>query len=295
VTSAKNKSKKQATQKRKAIVIGGAFLSVALIAVFFVTRNNTVSTESASAKPALAHIHGLGVDPSNNNLYAGTHYGTFRINSDGTATQIGKVRDYMGFTVVGPNRFLASGHPGADENTSPGSLGLIESTDGAKNWQTLSLSGRADFHALEARDGRIYGYNAGAVMVSEDGKTWNTRASLAMRDFAISPTNVDTLVATTQQGLVMSDDAGKSFTTVANTPPLLLVAWPAADTLVGVAADGSVQVSSDSGTTWQRRETVAGSPEALTATINAIFVATKTGVSESTDGGNSFTLRYRNS
>ena len=32
-------------------------------------------------------------------------------------------------------------------HAQPSSLGLIESTDGGKTWQQLSLAGEADFHA----------------------------------------------------------------------------------------------------------------------------------------------------
>ena len=39
-------------------------------------------------------------------------------------------------------------------------------------------------------------------MVSPDGKTWQTRTSLAMADFAVSPSNADVVLATTEQGLV---------------------------------------------------------------------------------------------
>ncbi|MFN2495114.1 MAG: hypothetical protein ABR608_04290 [Pseudonocardiaceae bacterium] len=43
--------------------------------------------------------------------------------------------DPLGFTVVGPNHFLASGHPGADQD-GPGNVGLIETTDGGRTFRT---------------------------------------------------------------------------------------------------------------------------------------------------------------
>lgn len=61
----------------------------------------------------LSHVHGLGVDSADGQLYAGTHYGLIRVPEDGDPTLVGEVKhDFMGFTVVGPDHYLASGHPG---------------------------------------------------------------------------------------------------------------------------------------------------------------------------------------
>jgi hypothetical protein len=108
----------------------------------------------------------------------------------------------MGFTVVGPSTFLGSGHPDAREDHPP-RLGLIESTDAGETWQPLSLRGEADFHALHAAHGNVYGYEAGSgqFMVSADRQQWQTRSELPMRDFAVSPTDPDTVLATTERGL----------------------------------------------------------------------------------------------
>lgn len=40
--------------------------------------------------------------------------------------------DLMGFTVAGPDRFLASGHPGPGADL-PEPLGLVESRDGGQS------------------------------------------------------------------------------------------------------------------------------------------------------------------
>jgi hypothetical protein len=62
--------------------------------------------------PGVAHVHGLGVNPSDGSLYVATHTGTFRIPEEGQAERIGaSYQDTMGFTVAGPDRFLGSGHP----------------------------------------------------------------------------------------------------------------------------------------------------------------------------------------
>ncbi|MDQ3105349.1 MAG: exo-alpha-sialidase, partial [Actinomycetota bacterium] len=223
----------------------------------------------------------------------GTHYGLIRISEDGEASRVAdRVQDFMGFTVVGPEHYLASGHPGADQD-GPANLGLIESTDGGQTWATVSLEGDADFHALEARHGLVYGYNAGALMVSQGGVTWETRGSLPLADFAVSPSDPDTLIATTEQGLALSTDGGRSFAPMEGAPLLQLVSWTDDSVLVGAAPDGATYVSDDGGQSWQQRASVEGQPEALTAAGSQVFVALAGGtVVRSTDAGASYTTMY---
>lgn len=87
----------------------------------------------------------------------------------------------MGFTIIGPDRFLGSGHPGPSDNDRPSHLGLIESTDGAQTWTSRSLSGEGDLHTMEAKHGQVYGYDSQSrqvMMVSTDTKSWDRRARM---------------------------------------------------------------------------------------------------------------------
>lgn len=247
--------------------------------------------ETAGAPFGMAHVHGLGLDDGE--LLAGTHYGAFRVAHDGTVTQVGPTQDFMGFTVVGPDNYLASGHPGAGQD-APGNLGLIESTDGGRTWDSISLSGKADFHSLEARHGRIYGHSGGVLMVSEDKKDWDERASIGLADLAVSPDDPGIILATTEQGLAVSGDGGERFQAVEGAPALLLIEWTDEGRIVGVDPQGAVHVSDDRGKTWEMRGSAGGQPAALTAQGEKVFVATSDGrIVESTDGGQSFTVRYR--
>jgi len=150
--------------------------------------------------PGVVHVHGLGVDPADGVLYAATHYGLFRIPKTGPATRVAdRFQDTMGFTVVGPRTFLGSGHPdfGKDPDLPP-RLGLIRSADGAQTWQSVSLSGKVDFHALRAAHGNVYGWDSGTggLMVSgDDGRTWDTRSQLQLSDLAVSPADPNVLLA----------------------------------------------------------------------------------------------------
>ena len=251
----------------------------------------TSSGSDAAHPPEMEHIHGLGIDPDDGTLYAGTHYGLFRIPASGQPSLVGDhVQDFMGFTVVGPNHFLASGHPG-EGHGGPSSLGLIESTDAGQTWQPLSLSGEADFHSLDSVDGTIYGLNSmtGQLMASSDGRTWDLRSAEAIADFAVDPTKPLTLVATTQQGPIISTDGGATFKPLTSAPLLVLVDWAPDGTLVGVAPDGTVYRGGDSGRAWEEGGKLAGPPEAVDVEdADTIHAAANGQVFSSSDGGETF-------
>ncbi len=250
----------------------------------------------------MAHVHGLGVDPADGVLYAATHYGLFRLPEQGTASRVaGRMQDTMGFTVAGPKTFLGSGHPDIQKDPQlPPRLGLIRSTDAAETWQSVSLGGEVDFHALSAVHGRIYGWDAGTgrlLVSADDGRTWQTRSTLGLRDFAVSPTDADTLLATTERGLARSTDGGRSWTAVAGAPTLAVLSWPRPDALYGVAPNGTVQHSPDGGRSWSTLGSAGGRPEALTVdqrdgTPTLYLAVSDRGVLASRDGGRTFTTRY---
>lgn len=250
-------------------------------------------------EPGVIHVHGLGVDPGDGALYAATHSGLFRIQAQGRAERVAnRYQDTMGFTVTGPRTFLGSGHPDLRENI-PVRLGLIESTDAGQSWTALSLQGRADFHALQAVHGRVYGYDSTSetFMVSPDRRRWDARSKLVMRGFVVSPTEPDTILASTPRGVLRSTDGGRRWQPISGAPALAALAWPQTQSLYGVSADGTVQHSSDGGASWTVRGRVNGEPEALTVDVRdgaqTLYVAVAgRGILASTDGGRSFTTRY---
>ncbi|MBA3524064.1 MAG: exo-alpha-sialidase [Geodermatophilaceae bacterium] len=285
------------TADRNAIVLAVLVVVVALIGglVFLATRGADRSAPSTAGAAGIAHVHGLGVDPQDGVLYAGTHYGLFSVPETEVATVVAdRVQDFMGFTVVGPGHYLASGHPGEGQG-GPSSLGLIESTDGGQTWQSLSLAGEADFHSLEARHGLVYGLNSatGEFMVSQDKQSWDSRSQIPMADFAVSPYDPNVLLATTEQGLVGSEDGGRDFQPVPSAPIMQLVTWAGDGTVFGVAPDGTVHASSDDGQSWQQRGSLDAAPEALTVTESGdVFAAAAGAILVSVDGGRTFTVRY---
>ena len=250
--------------------------------------------------PGLVHVHGLGINPADGTLYAATHTGLFTVR-DGAASRVAdRYQDTMGFTVVGADHFLGSGHPDARDPQlyQPGRrplLGLIESRDAGRSWQPLSLLGEADFHALEVGHGRVYGYDAtgGRFMVTSDRRTWQVRSRLELVSFAVSPTDAEVVVATTERGLVRSRDGGRRWQPIGG-PAALLLDWKRPDALWAMTDDGQAWQSRDGGQTWSRRGAFSGQPEAFLADGERVYVAVSgLGIVSSGDGGRSWQLRYR--
>lgn len=298
-TASKEAQRQSVPPSRSAqlVVVVVAVVAVVAVGSVVLTMGNggTEGSGGPTKTVELEHVHGLAVDPAGDTLIAGSHHGLFRLPADDPPSLVaGRVQDFMGFTVTGPHHYLASGHPGEGQE-GPASLGLIESTDGGQTWQPVSLSGQADFHALEAEHGLVYGYNSltGAFMVSQDKHTWDTRAQLPMADFAVSPEDPDVVLATTEQGPALSTDGGRTFQVLPGAPLLMLASWADDGTLVGVQPDGTIQTSSDGGRTWQQRGRLPGTPEAVEAVSGReVFAAAGGKVFASTDGGRTFSVRY---
>jgi hypothetical protein len=249
----------------------------------------------------VVHIHGLGVDPGDGVLYAATHSGLFRIPEQGKPERVAnRAQDTMGFSIVGPGKFIGSGHPDfREDDVRPPLLGLIESDDRGETWDRISLHGKADFHALHAAHGNVYGYDSTSqtFMVSRDRKDWDRRSTLPMADFAVDPTDPHTLLATTQDGVVRSTDGGRKWSQVAGAPTLVVLAWAEQGQLYGVSPDGTVQRSEDGGATWDEQGSVGGQPEAITVDVRdgreTLYVAAADrGIVASADQGRTFTTRY---
>jgi hypothetical protein len=253
--------------------------------------------QSSSDTASLEHIHGLGVNPDDGTLYIATHYGLFEApEGQQQVRRIGdSQQDTMGFSVVGPDRFIGSGHPDPNDANSPPNLGLIESRDGGNTWKDISLSGEADFHVLRSSGERVYGFDGtqGRLMVSSDGgREWAQRTPpAAMFDLAIDPRNPDRIVVSTEAGVFSSTNAGKGWRPLRDDIAGLL-AWPAADALYMVDGQGQVQHSADGGRRWQFMGRIGGQPAAFMAHEDELFAGLHDGtVKRSTDGGASWTMR----
>ena len=246
----------------------------------------------------MEHVHGLGVNPADGQLYAATHFGVFAVADARGCAVVGNAQDTMGFTVAGPDWFLGSGHPDFSEDDEP-LLGLIESTDAGRTWEPLSLRGEADFHALRVAHDVTWGYDStsGTLMSTADRQDWQALSRLPLRDFAVSPADPDVLVATAERGPVRSSDGGRTWQPVAGAPALVVLVWPRDDVLYGADRAGAVHLSTDGGLTWVRQGDAGGPPEAITATDaepSEVHVAVAgRGIVSSSDGGRAFRDLHR--
>jgi photosystem II stability/assembly factor-like uncharacterized protein len=204
----------------------------------------------------------------------------------------------MGFTVIGPDRFLGSGHPDLRQDLPP-FLGLIESENAGQTWEPKSLLGDADFHVLEASGSRVYGFGSDfrtgreQFLRSEDsGKSWSElKPPESLLSLAINPEDSDELLASGRRQLYRSEDAGRTWRNVPGEPGL--VSWPEPDALFLVDKDGSVATSSQIGADWQGAGQIGGAPAAFEAeSAEELYAALHDGsIGESSDGGATWTVR----
>lgn len=293
---------------RSLLTLAAAGLAGVLVAVALLWSSSTDSGERTftgvpAADPGPIHVHGLGIDPSDGALFIATHTGLFRVGADERqAVRVeDRFQDTMGFSIVGPNRFLGSGHPDAREQALPPLLGLIESTDAGQTWQSISLSGEADFHVLRSAGARVYGYDASndRLLASADrGRRWTELDKPGpIVDLAPDPSDRRRLVATAagalDQGMYESRDAGKSWERLNSAIGLL--AWPASNRLYLVDDRGRVLTSTDGGRTLRERGEIGGQPAALLGQeADELYVALHDGtIKRSSDGGASWTVRSR--
>jgi hypothetical protein len=255
-----------------------------------------------AADPGPVHVHGLGVNPADGALFIATHTGLYKVDEgERKAERVGdRYQDTMGFTIVGPNRFLGSGHPDlndAREQNLPPLLGLIESTDRGESWEPISLLGEADFHVLRFAGERVYGYDASndRLLVSGDrGRSWNQLEKPGpLVDLAVDPADERRIVVASagglEEGLFESREGGDSWKRVSEAVGLL--AWPGR--LYLIAGGGQVFASQDGGRRLEQQGEIGGQPAALVAEgPTELYAALHDGtIKRSTDGGASWVVR----
>jgi|SRR5688572_3866921 len=261
-------------------------------------RGGETASSAVGQESELHHIHGLGVDSRSGAVYVATHTGLFLAPPGRTQVRrVGDSRqDIMGFSIAAPGRLVGSGHPDPSQNLPP-NLGLIESRDGGRTWQSISLMGKADFHVLRSAGRTVYGVDSGTgrLMVSTDGgHDWTERVPPArVLDLAIDPGNVDRLVMATGRGVFGSSNGGKGWQPLRDDVGGLL-AWPAVKTLYLVDGRGQVARSSDGGREFETVGDVGGQPVAFTGAPDGLYVALADGtVKSSGDNGKTWLLRAR--
>jgi hypothetical protein len=260
-----------------------------------VTASTPVATTGdavPTAPSALEHVHNLGLEGAT--LLIGSHEGLWEQQSGGVPRPRAEVVfDVMGLARDG-DRWLASGHPGADME-APGNLGLRESRDGGTTWSEVSLSGEVDFHRLVAAGDTVMGMSAGdgkLLRSADDGKTWQDLGSPPLFDLAIDPDSATIVIGTTPDGPVRSTDGGATFVPITGAPLLALLGWDTS-AFIGISSTGQVHRSIDAGVTWTALGTLEGPATALAVSSEAVVALVGDTIVESTDGGMTFAPRLR--
>jgi photosystem II stability/assembly factor-like uncharacterized protein len=250
------------------------------------------------------YIGSLSVNPGDGSIFMGTNTGLFSIPKAGgkpvkvtgqlkTSDGEGAVSESLVAKFTGPDQLIASGHPSGD-STLPPALGLIRSDDAGKTWESVSELGTSDFHAL-SRSGEVLVaplYGQAQILLSRDGgKTFEPRvAPMALVDLAADPGDSKRWAATSESGIFVSVDEGKTWRQRDPTPNVRL-AWHESGELFRIDPGGPVKVSTDGGETWQDRGSTGGEPQALAVDDGgALYAASLDGkVQKSEDGGKSWT------
>jgi photosystem II stability/assembly factor-like uncharacterized protein len=233
------------------------------------------------------HVHGIARDPGDGKVYLATHQGLFRIDQ-GDHVRVGPVVDFMGFSVAGPGRFYASGHP-ADGGDLPAPVGLMESLDAGKTWTVRSRGGESDFHSLTSSSKGVLGYD-GVLRASADGKTWTQPAIAAEPSSLAAAPNGSRILATTESALLVSADQGATWAPLPAAPKLWLASWADNTTVTGVTRTGQIAVSKDAGATWATGTARVDSAQAMTATkakdgTLEVLVVTNSEIKRTVDSG----------
>lgn len=240
----------------------GAALGLVLLAGCSGTPDPSSSGGSASSGLAIAdtHVHAIERAGPTGGILLATHDGLW-VEDGSQLRQVGPRIDLMSFSVVDGTTYRASGHPGPDVDL-PQPVGLIETRDAGQTWSALSREGESDFHLLEVTDTITVGFD-GALRSSADGQTWRiAQTPEGLIDLALRPDGQD-LLASTADGLLLSQDRGTYWDPVRSAPPMVLLDWADKDTVVGISDAGAVHVSTDGGSTWEEREQLDSAIQAM--------------------------------
>lgn len=281
------------SSRTRVLTPGRIGLSLALLLTTVSCAALPTSESGGSSTPAPAyptHVHGLVVKPGTQEVLVASHEGLFGVHG-ADVQPVGANIDLMGFTITGGGKYLASGHPGSGVDL-PNPVGLIRSSNG-QTWEQVALGGESDFHTLTAVKDGIIGFD-GSLKISPNGGQWtDATTQISPYNLAGNPAS-EVAVATTEDGIYRSLDAGRTWTKEAGAPVVLVAAVTSESTIIGVLPTGAVMKSSDEGLTWAEVGKVSGQPSAVAAAETPegmdVWVTTESGLEQSVDGGKTFTI-----
>lgn len=289
-------------------------LALTLLATGCGSEANLTSTTARSdrlvdftKKPPF--VNALDIDPQTKDFLLTTNRGFYRITPSsgkvvpvrGTIAAQGKrstIGTFLELLVVGPGRFIGSGHPD-QQGALPSFLGFIKSDDNGKTWTAVSRLGNADLHKIIRAHDRMYAFDAvlSAILISGDGGrtfTENFTPRGLIIDFEVDPADPKRIVASNENELFRSTDTGESWRPIDRREGIRL-AWPAPGALYRALKDGTVERSSNGGDTWSAAASVAGEPYKFKAiSEDELYLALSDGtIMHTTDGAKTWNAVFR--
>ncbi|MFD1927103.1 F510_1955 family glycosylhydrolase [Sporosarcina siberiensis] len=183
------------------------------------------------------HLHGLGYINGGPDIVISTHDGLYEYANGGWKEANSEKHDYMGFQAI-RDGFFSSGHPeSGSDYMNP--FGLVKSTDRGASFEKLAFYGEIDFHYLAA------GYDSNAIYVInemptkemsdglhytlDEGATWekasmNEFNSEFISNLAAHPSEKETIVIGSKDGIFISKDFGEKFERLNDTKMVIFVA-----------------------------------------------------------------------
>lgn len=247
------------------------------------------------------YVGALEVDPAGERVLLATNSGLYRVREDDfqpLRARMGanEVAKGLAFRFTGPGEAVGSGHPGRERSRWP-VLGFVTTSNGGRTWRSVSRLGASDFHAIAVSGDTVAAAEGGQakVFVSRDGgRTVEARATpLALNDLELDPGDPERWVATSEIGVHLSTDGGRSWKPADNAGGARL-AWSAREGLLRADVDGRVSKSSDGGVTWEEVGRIDGETQALAIADDALYAADLEGVVRvSRDGGRSWSVFAR--
>lgn len=209
-----------------------------------------------SAADPISHIHSIAF--SDEGILLATHNGVVVIHDDWSyETRPGP--DLMSMARASDGTLYAGGHPAQVTIDGPKHLGLATSMDGGRSWQSISMEGEVDLHAMTVIDGAVWTYWGEALQQWDGSWTSYTAPSVLL-----SLATVDgRLFAGTPDGAMMrTDDGWEPLGTLA---PVTSISGNA-DVLYAATswgADGAGYRTLDAGMTWQPMAQFSSAPYSL--------------------------------
>jgi hypothetical protein len=253
--------------KGKFIAIGvGIAVAIGIgIAIALGTQGSNAGSSADNQRVVFwRHVHGLGIDPSDNNiLYIATHGDFYKSVNGSPPVKVDQQRaDYMAFNAPQTEGvpLYASGHP-----STGGNMGLVKSTDGGQTWQSVSnvLDSPVDFHAMavsRSDPNVIMGFESGGRGLFKTIDAGNTWQSLNYPEYitalAIAPNNSELVFAGTENGIFRSSDGGNTWTQLNQYRGIQVfaLAFDLEGALYASTETFGLSKSSDQGETWQNIE-----------------------------------------